>query len=145
MGSWVSKDGVWKPAIERVAVYDKNGDPTIYEGPDRSAMEYLKETGETHLGMHFTEDPDIIERAHERKMTVDQFCKTAIHTEEKRKADYEAKAAIKVNHKAPERKPAQKQTQTGGTNTAGAGHLEGGFTESTSSPVTEAIAKTKVK
>ena len=145
MASYVSKDGVCKPAIEKVALIDKNGEPYIYEGPDRAAVEYLKEVGEEHLGMPFYENPEIIDRAHERRQTVDEFCKTAIHTKEKREKEYNEKVKEKVLHTPPTRKPAQKQTQTGGTNTAGSGHLEGGFSESTGSPLQEAVSKSKVK
>jgi len=142
MPTYNSKDGVWKPAIERVALVDKNGDPHIYEGPDRAATEYLKEVGEDHLGMPFYEDPEIIDRAHDRHMTVDQFCKTSVHTPEKREKEFQEKAKVKANHKLPERKAAIKQTQTGGTNTAGTGSLYGGFGDG-ADPKAEAVAKVK--
>lgn len=145
MGSWVSKDGVWNLATERVVVYDKNGDPHIYEGPDRSAAQYLKETGESHLGMPFYEFPEIIERAHERKQTVDEFCKTSIHTAEKREKDYKEKAAVKVNHKLPQRREMSKQSQSGGINTAGSGSLYGGFGGSKGSALGDAIESVKNK
>lgn len=145
MPSWNSKDGVWKPATERVALYDKNGDPHIYEGADRAASEYLKEVGEEHLGMPFYEDPEIIDRAHDRHMTIDQFCKTAINTPEKREKEYQEKAAKKVNHRLPDRKPGTKQ-QGGGKNTAGTGgDLEGGFSESSGNAQSEAESKILAK
>lgn len=143
MGSWISRDGVLKPATERVALYDKNGDPSIYEGPDRSAMEYLKEVGQESLGMHFSEDSEIIERAHEKKKTIEEFTKQNIYTKEKREAGFREAEAKKVNHKLPDRKPATKQ-KGGGSNTAGTGgDMDGGFSESNGNPVAEVIAKVK--
>lgn len=145
MPSYISKDGVCRPAIEKVALVDKNGEPFIYDGPDRAATEYLKTTGEDHLGMPFWEDPEIIDRAHERRKTVEEFCKTSIHTKEKREKEYAEKVKEKVLHKLPTRKPMQKASQSGGMNTAGGGHLEGGFTASNGSAIQEAIDNSKVK
>jgi hypothetical protein len=146
MPTYNSKDGVWFAATERVALYDKNGDPHIYDGPCRAATEYLKEVGEETLGMHFSQDPEIIDRAHERRMSIEQFCKTSINTDEKREAAFKEAASKKVNHKLPERKPMTKAGQSGGSNTAGgAGSLEGGFTESQGDPLTEAVSKVKAK
>ncbi len=145
MATYISKDGVCKPAIEKVALIDKNGEPYIYEGPDRSATEYLKQVGEDHIGVPFWEDPEIIDRAHERRKTVEEFCKTSIYTKEKREKDYQEKLKEKVLHKAPERKPLQKSAQSGGHNTAGGGHMDGGFTASNGSAFQEAIDRSKVK
>jgi hypothetical protein len=127
MPSFISKDGIQTPATERVVLYDRDGNPHIYEGPDRAAVEYMKEAGlnpETdHLGMHFTEDSQIIERAHDKNMTIEQFTKQAIYTKEKReKAFQEAKKTV-VNHKLPERKDYKAEKNTGLTS------MNGGFGE----------------
>lgn len=146
MPSYNSKDGVWKPATERVALYDKNGDPHIYEGPDRAALQYMKEQGVEHLGKHFSEDPDIINRAHERKMTVDEFCKTKIHTKEKREEQFKKNESEKVNHKLPEKSQDKTKYQSGGKNTAGTGgDLTGGFGSDSVDATADAIQKTQVK
>lgn len=128
MASYNSRDGIWTPSKERVVLYDKNGDPHIYEGLDRSAVSYMKEQGVDHLGVHFKENPEIIERAHDRKVSVDEYCKTNIHTDEKRNAQADLNEKVIVNHKLPERTSIKGKIPTGGTNTAGdQGHLEGGF------------------
>lgn len=122
MASYNSKDGIWTPAIERVALKNSQGEPFIYEGPCRSAQAYLKEVGEPHLGQHFSEDPEVIERAHAQNKTVDEFCKTAIHTKEKREKDYQERSSKKVLHVEPTRKPMSHE-QNGGAG------LKGGFGE----------------
>ena len=129
MPNYNSKDGKWFPAKEKVSLVDKTtGEPYIYEGPDRAALETLKETGEEFLGKDFHDDPDIMNRAHERKQTVDEFCKTKINTKEKREAAFKKNADKTVLHTAPAKKLEAKQRQTGGSNTAGTGgNLSGGF------------------
>ena len=127
MPSYISRDGVWSPKKEKVAITDKKGEPAIYEGPDRAAAEYLKEQGVKELGQHFTKDPEIIMRARQMNMTVDEFCQTSFYTDEMRKADQDKKASEVVLHKDPKRSPAVK-VQSGGRNTAGnSGHYEGDF------------------
>ena len=126
MGTWNSRDGIWEPAKEKVPVVNKKGEPEIYEGPDRSAKEYLKEQGVETLGQHFTKDPEIIMRARQLNMTVEEFCQTAYYTEEMRKKDQDAKASIVNLHKDPPRKSGGKFA-SGGRNTAGGGHYEGDF------------------
>lgn len=140
MGSWNSKDGIFVPARERVAYFDKDGMPQIYDGPDRSATQYLKETGEVQLGTHFLEHPENIERAHEKKMTVEQFTKTDVNTKEKReKAFKEAEAKVNT-HLAPKRTVNTEKMRSGGDNTAsgGAGSLVGGMGDG--DPITDAIS-----
>ena len=127
MPSYNSKDGIWKPKKEKVAITNKNGEPAVYEGPDRAAVEYLKEQGVTHLGQHFSKDPEVIMRARQLNMSVDEFCQTAYYTEEMRQRDYEAKDKEVNLHKDPVRNPANK-FPSGGRNTAGnTGHIEGDF------------------
>lgn len=126
MPNYVSKDGVWEPKDEKVALTDKNGEPYIYEGKDRGALEYLKEQGVEQLGINFREDPDVIMHARQLNMTVDEFCKTSFYTDKMRKEIYEKNKSEVVLHKPVVRKPASKQ-RSGGANTAGSGGLEGGM------------------
>ena len=37
MPTYISRDGLWEPAKEKVAIKDKNGEPIVYDGPDRAA------------------------------------------------------------------------------------------------------------
>ena len=81
--SEISKDGVFYPAKERIALRNhsqetivnpseegskffgeevKPGDDYIYEGPDRVALVELYKTKEETLGMDFHKDPDLIDR-----------------------------------------------------------------------------------
>ena len=144
MPSWNSKDGVWTPAKEKVALYNKEGEPFIYEGADRAATDYLQETGEEFLGKPFYDDPEIIDRAHERRQTVDEFCKVKLNPAAKREAAFkEAEAKVNMHH-APSRKSAEKIINSGGRNTAGSGHLEGGMGDG-SDPLADAVSSVDKK
>lgn len=138
MPSFISKDGVWTPKTEKVALKNKDGEPMIYEGPDRAATDMLKESGEDHLGMHFTQDPDIINRAHERKQTIEEFTQQHKYTKEVREKQFKENAEKKVLHELPKKRPAKKQSQTGGVNTANPKASKfGGFSEG--DPMDEAV------
>jgi len=70
MPSWISPNGIWKPAKERV--YDeKKGE--MYEGPDRAALEVLAERNIEHLGIEVKDDPQVFELARQRGLTVEQY------------------------------------------------------------------------
>lgn len=137
MPSFISKDGVWEPAKEKAAIVNAKGEPEIYSGPDRAAVEYMKEQGATTLGTHFTKDPEVIMRARQMNMTVEEFCNTKYYTDEMRAKDYAAASKEVVTHVNPTPKPATKFA-SGGRNTAGAGHYDGGFGDKS-----EAISKVK--
>jgi hypothetical protein len=125
MPTYNSKDGVLTPAHERVAYMDKDGMPQIYDGPDRAATEYMKEQGvdpkTEHLGMHFTENTDMIERAHDKNMSMEQFTKTKVHTQEKRDKAYKENSEKIVTHVGEPKKAMKEKGQSGG------GNLKGGF------------------
>ena len=132
MPNWNSRDGVWTPAKEKVALTDENGSPFIYQGKDRAALEVLKNEGEdvSHLGMPFSENPDIIERAHDRNMSVDKFCKTDIHTKEKREKIFKENEARVVTHVDLPKKDYKDSSRSGGSDTTGSGNdKKGGFGE----------------
>ena len=147
MPNFISKDGIQKPRIERVAYTDQEGMPQIYEGPDRGAVNYMKEQGldpeKDHLGMLYTEDPDILMRAHERKMTVAEFTKEKLHPKAEREKEFVKKEKEIVTHALPKKSPYRSKGQSGGANFAGAtGHLEGGMGES-GDALTDAKASVK--
>lgn len=82
MPTWVSNAGIWTPAKEKSilpADAEKGRmEAEIYEGPDRQAQLQLAEEKVDHLGMPAREDPEIIFRARQLGMTVDEF----LHTHE---------------------------------------------------------------
>lgn len=132
MPSYISKDGKMTPMRERVSYTDANGDPHIYDGPDRAACAYMEEQGidpkEGYLGMHFSEDSEIIERAHDKHKNIEDFTKQKIYTDKKRNEHFNKNSERVINHKLPERKPYKQKGISGGQNTAGgSGHLKGGF------------------
>lgn len=105
MASFDSKDGVWIPKTEKVALVEReSGEPFIYEGPDRAALDYLKKEGVDHLGVHFTKDADIIFRAKQLNMTLEEFCELHKNTEAERKKTFDAAHATKVLHRPTPRK-----------------------------------------
>lgn len=139
MPNFISKDGILTPAKERVVIYDENHSPSIYEGPDRGAIEYMKEQGldpdSDHLGMHFMDDSDIIERAHDKNKTIEEFTKQSVYTKEKRDKEFKERASKVVEHA-----PLKKTEYKGGKNTGTS--LKGGFGE-TDSPLEDAKKSVK--
>jgi hypothetical protein len=106
MPSWVSKGGVWEPALERVV--DPNAAPgkEIYEGPDRAALEQLKEEGVTALGNHFRLDPELQTRARQMGFKdVDEYLKTYGWDVKKADEDYQKKKTVVNHHKDEVRVP----------------------------------------
>ena len=133
MPSWVSKDGKCYPAQEHVALKDKDGKDFIYEGPDRAAKEELliiDPSGETdHIGMDFRTDPDLIARSKQfNEKSVEDYAKNRGYKPEKAEKDFEEKASEIKTHSLPDKKSGI-QEAGGGINTAGEGHLYGGFGE----------------
>jgi hypothetical protein len=126
MPSWISKRGIWTPAKEKVAVTTINEDgstnPEIYQGDDRAAKEVLKEQNLPFLGMDATRDPDVIMRARNMNMTVEEFLKL----EEPLTAEQiknESEKATKVVSHQPEKGKPMVRPQGGGVT------IEGGFGE----------------
>ena len=128
MPSWISKGGVWEPALERVV--DPNAAPgkEIYEGPDRAALEQLKEEGVTNLGTSFRLDPELQTRARQMGFKdVDQYLK--VYGWDLKKAE-EAYLLVKdkvIDHKDEARKAA-KVFPSGGDDESRSGKgRKGGF------------------
>ena len=105
--------GVWKPSKEKTVVIDKDGTPSIYEGPDRAASEHLEKEGVSTLGMDVTKDPENIMRARQLGLSVEDFLKlNEPPTPETLKAEEEKKDRI-VDHAAPKKKRGVKSTDGG--------------------------------
>lgn len=128
MGTWISKDGVMTPAQEEVALVDKDGKPYIYKGPDRSATEYLKEQGATHLGVHFSKDPEFINRVRQvHSMTMKEYMEANGYDENTTNEEFQKAMSTPIVHADPPRKRGR-PFASGGRNTAGnSGHMEGGM------------------
>lgn len=127
MPSFNSKDGVWFPSHEEVVLTNMPPDKAIYKGPDRAALELLKELGVETLGVEFRRDPEIITRARQMGMTVDEWAKIHENPDKKREEDFKIKAAKPVTHTSPPRKEAL-VVPAGGSDTAGGGlDIYGGF------------------
>jgi len=137
MPKFISDEGVWVPAKEKVALVrvneDGNEEPFIYEGPDRAAMEMLKdmdlaEVG--YMGQHFTENVDLFELARAKGYdNVEEYVKRLGYKSEKAKELVEKYKKTYHTHEAP--KKVQGTTFSGGgVNTAtGQGNKLGGFGE----------------
>ena len=129
MPRFISKNGDWKPAKEKVALTNpKTGEPFVYEGPDRAAQEMMKEMGVTSLGTHFSQDPEWINRVRQLySMSMPEYMKMMGYDEKTSLEEFEKKMKEVNLHSDPKRNKAARQ-RSGGANTAGnSGHYEGDF------------------
>jgi hypothetical protein len=117
--SWISDNGVWKPAKERA--YDGKKDE-IYEGPDRAAKEILQEDNVPSLGMPVENDPQILELARQRGHTVKEYLEQNRPTEAEVQAQKEAQSKT-VEHKDPPKKRGVKPRGGGVTISGGFGDM----------------------
>jgi hypothetical protein len=141
MPSYVSHNGVWEPAIEKVAITDKNGEPVVYHGKDRAALEAIANGDVT--SQPFWKDTEFINRVRQvHNMSMDEYMKSHGFDEKTSKEDFEKKLAV-VNLHKPLPKKQGKKFRSGGANTApgGGGSMEGDFGESSDA----ALAKSRMK
>lgn len=119
MPNYVSHNGNWVPALEKVAITDKDGNPKIYEGQDRAALEEIKAGNIT--SQPFWKDTEFINRVRQvHNMSMEEYMKANGFDEKTSKADFEKKLSVVNTHAAPVKKRATK-FRSGGTNTAGTG------------------------
>jgi len=156
MPQYVSRDGVWHVAKERVALRNNSvntitnpseegskyfgeevapGADFIYEGPDRAALFELFKidaTGEvTTLGEHFTDDVQMQDLARQRgyKSVID-YAKHFGYNKEKMESRFSELISEVKTHSLPNKVAMIEAAESGGTNTAGTeGHMKGGFGE----------------
>ncbi len=120
MPSFISRRGVCTPAQEETYVdYSQSKDPRVikafkegkikshfHKGPDRAATEMLKEKGVEFLGGDVKTDPDLIHRARQANLTIEQYLKLndpLTPAQEKAKKDAEEKV---VDHSpSPAKEP----------------------------------------
>jgi len=100
-----SKEGIWEPAMERVVDPKAPKGQEIYEGPDRAAMEMLKEQNVTHLGMHYSVDPELVMRARQLGFkNVEEYLKMFNYDKRRAEIAYEENKAKINEHKDLDRK-----------------------------------------
>lgn len=129
MPRFVSKDGVWYPAKEKVSLVNKDtGEPYIYEGPDRAAEFELFLAKQETFGVNFKDDPDLIERARQRGYkSVLSFAKAMGYDSKKAQEEFDKHAAEVTKHELPPKKEAI-ATVGGGMDRSGQGEdFIGGF------------------
>ena len=150
MPTYISKDGVFYPAKEKVGLVNRSnktitnpsakwseyhgkkikpGEPFIYEGPDRASLfEFHKEKVET-LGIDFKKDPEFINRIRQMGYTVEEYLQAVGYNEENVEKDFKKKATVVTKHELPMQVKSI-ETLGGGADTAGQGlDKYGGFGE----------------
>jgi hypothetical protein len=129
MSRFISKDGVWHPANEKVALTNhKTGEPYIYEGPDRAALYELFQQKVENLGNDFRFDSELINRIRQLGYKdIDEYLQFIGYDSSKVELEFK-KNASKINkHELPER-IASIEKMGGGTDTSGQGNdIPGGF------------------
>lgn len=144
MPTFISKDGVWHPAKEKIGLTNlsgktktieingkkvkiKPGDPYIYEGPDRAALFTLYQEKVETLGTNFRQDPEFINRVRQLGFTMEDYLKAVGYDEEKVEAEFVKKAKVVTKHEIGTQVKAI-ETLGGGGDTSGAGQDKyGGF------------------
>jgi len=135
---FISDEGIFVPAKEKVAlerVNEETGEvePYIYEGPDRAALQMLKELDleeQGYMGQHFSENLELFELARMRGYnSVEEYVERLGYNSNKAK-ELAAKYKEKYYTHRPPVKVKGKKFKGGGVNTAGTGgDREGGFGE----------------
>ena len=117
MPSFISKDGEFYPAKEKVGLTNKsnkpinyNGkviqpnEPFIYEGPDRAALQLLHEMGETKLGSNFKYSPDFRQAVRNQGFeTVEQYLENIGYDAKKAEKEFNEKAVVINKHELPQK------------------------------------------
>lgn len=151
MPRWITDEkGKWYPAKEKVALRNNSkesivnpsatwsnhfgeevgaGEPFIYEGPDRAALEQLFAEGNLEfLGNDWREDPYILDIVRERGYKdVETYAKAKGFNETKAKERFESLAAVTASHEITKKVEAIKKIG-GGQDSSGQGNdAYGGF------------------
>ena len=155
MPNYVSVNGIWYPAEEKVALVNndkepkkyptpegekiiQSGEPFIYKGPDRAAEFELYKAGVKTFGIDFRTDPEIIGRA--RAMGYNNVLDFAVamgwQGDIKKDEDKQLENLSKiVTHDAPKKSEAHEMLG-GGTDNSGQGKsFLGGFGDEKLNPV----------
>ena len=127
MPSYISNKGVWTPAKEETYVdygssklkQNKGRKSFAYSGPDRAAVEQLKEAGQESFGESAERDSDNIMRARQMNMTIEEFLKLNEPPTKTQLEVEEPKKNLIIDHAAPALKRGV-QPQGGGVTMSGA-------------------------
>ncbi len=112
MPSFVSKNGKWEAATEKVAIKDENGEDKIYVGPDRAAKEFLEQNG-GEVGQDALLDPQNLQAARNMGFNnVEEMFKAMSPTPKQVEAIEKAQNTV-VTHKDPSPKPSVGDTLGG--------------------------------
>ena len=128
MPNWLSRDGVWYPVKEKVGLKKKDGEPYIYEGPDRAALFVLFQEKTETLGMDFRHDPDLLARVRALGYKdIDEYALAVGYDPQKVEEDFQKHASAVNKHELPEKVKAV-EMMGGGVDTSGQGNdIPGGF------------------
>jgi hypothetical protein len=141
MPTYISKDGMWYAAKEKVALQNITGkvkvvngvevlpgEPYIYEGPDRAALFELYKAGVETFGIDFHNDPELISRVRQLGYkTVDAYAKVMGYDKKKIEEAFIKNASVIQKHELPKR-VADLDLMGGGKDFSGQGKdKKGGF------------------
>lgn len=131
MPSFISKMGVWEPAPEYHVDPKAPRGKEVYEGPDRAALDMLKEEGVESLGTNIPNQDMLVLARQLGYNTVDEYLEAMVPGAKKRSEEAYKKAKGIVETHADTPKVAPIKVPSGGDNTApGAdpkSHRKGGF------------------
>jgi len=148
---FTSKDGIWHPSKERVALKNHSnktivnpseegskyagekiapGADYIYEGSDRAALFELFKDKVSEFGQNFHHDIELISRVKQLGYAdVDEYAKVMGYDKEKVEAEFNKNASIVNQHELPKKVAAIKELG-GGVDTTGSGNdMAGDFGE----------------
>ena len=135
MPRYVSKDGIWHAANEKVALTDHKGtqgrhpgDPYIYEGPDRAALFALYQAGVETFGIDFHHDAELLHRVKNLGFKdIDEYALSVGYDKERVEKEFKKRAAVVTKHEIPKKVKAI-ENLGGGIDTTGSGaDRYGGF------------------
>lgn len=126
MAQYISKMGVWEPVNEYAVNPKAQKGKEVYEGPDRDALEQMKEAGlidkdgnvTGSFGQHYSTDPELVIRSRQLGFkTVNEYLHSMNVDIKKLESDYESKKLIQNEHRDPERN-SPTRFSGGGTDTS---------------------------
>lgn len=143
MARFISKDGKWYPAREKVGLVNrtgkdikhpitgeivKAGEPYIYEGPDRDALYELWKAEVEYFGEDFRKSTDFQQMIRNRGFKNEkEYLKFIGFDEKESEEEFEKKAAVLPKDEIKKKSEAI-QTLGGGADTSGSGQDRyGGF------------------
>lgn len=111
MSTFISKDGVWYPAKEKVGLINRSGktkivegkkvepgEPYIYEGADRAALYKLYQQKVETLGINFKMDPEFIGRVRNLGFTMDEYLRMVGYDEALVEENFKKNAEVVTKH-----------------------------------------------